>query len=92
MLSKNYDFLIKKFKLQFNIYCIAEFYDHTFSTPKMAFLYNAKFFKKGILIAKFTKPVPSTLRKGCYFLIKFLRSQNNFLKKSITHLLYLAIL
>ena len=81
------------FKIQFNIYYIAEFYDNTFSATKMAFLsMQSKFFLKSILISKFTKPVPSTLWKDCYFLIKFLKSQNNCFKKSITYLLYLTIL
>ena len=36
---------------------------------------NAKFKKKSILIAKFTKPLPNALWKWCYFLINFLKSQ-----------------
>ena len=91
-LSKNYEFLIKVFKIQFNIYYIAEFYDHTFSATKMAFLsIQCKIFKNSILIVKFTKPVSNTLWKGCYFLTNFLKSQNKFFKMSITCLLYLTV-
>ena len=42
---------------------------------------NAKFKKKSILIAKFTKPLPNALWKWCYFLINFLKSQNKFSRK-----------
>ena len=60
-LSKNNNFLIKIFKIHFNIYYIAEFYDHTFSATKMAFLsIQCKIKKKIILIATFTNPLPNT--------------------------------
>ena len=77
-LSKNYVFLIKVFKIQFNIYYIAEFYDHTFSPIKTALLSIQCKLKKSILIAKSTKPMPNTLWKGCYFLLKFLKIKINF--------------
>ena len=47
-----------------------------------------KIFKKSILIAKFTNPVPDTLWKGCYFLMNFLKSQNKF-SKSQLHIYYI---
>ena len=92
-LSKSYDFFKKVFKIQCNIYYIAEFYNDKFSAAKMAFLsIQCLIFRKSILIAEFTEPVPNTLWKGCYFLMNFLKRQNKFFENSNTYLLYLTIL